>query len=295
MPQHAADAAVRAQAIVEALGGRWTGQSGSCRCPAHADNTPSLSVRLGERAILFHCFAGCKTEDVMAELRRRHLHDHESLVVAAARPSRDLSAMARRLWRESLPLAGSPAEAYLAARGVADQSGKLRYHPKVVYGSGARRRVLPAMIAAVETDLGVIAVQRTFLDLDNLLHKPLVKPKAALGLLGTGAIRLATPALELGLAEGIEDALSAMRWFGTPTWALAGVGRLGLVAIPSSVRRIIVYADHGAPAERCYAQALDHLAGSGREVVRRLAPHREDWNDAWRRQQRAGPQTARSR
>lgn len=295
MPQHAADAAVRAQAIVEALGGRWTGQSGSCRCPAHADNTPSLSVRLGERAILFHCFAGCKTEDVMAELRRRHLHDHESLVVAAARPSRDLSAMARRLWRESLPLAGSPAEAYLAARGVADQSGKLRYHPKVVYGSGARRRVLPAMIAAVETDLGVIAVQRTFLDLDNLLHKPLVKPKAALGLLGTGAIRLATPALELGLAEGIEDALSAMRWFGTPTWALAGVERLGLVAIPSSVRRIIVYADHGAPAERCYAQALDHLAGSGREVVRRLAPHREDWNDAWRRQQRAGPQTARSR
>ena len=289
MPQHAADAAVRAQAIVEALGGRWTGQSGSCLCPAHADTTPSLSVRLGERSILFHCFAGCKTEDVMAELRRLRLHDHESLVVAAVRrPSRDLSAMARRLWRESLPLAGGPAEAYLAARGVADRSGKLRYHPKVIYGSGAGRRVLPAMIAAVETDLGVIAVQRTFLDLDNLLHKPLVKPKAALGPLGGGAIRLAAPNRELGLAEGIEDALSAMQWFGTPTWALAGVERLGLVAIPSSVRRIIVDADHGAPAERCYAQALDHLAGSGREVVRCLAPHREDWNDAWRRQQRGG-------
>lgn len=295
MPQNAADAAVRAQAIVEALGGRWTGQSGSCLCPAHADRTPSLSVRLGERAILFHCFAGCKTEDVMAELRRRRLHDHESLMVPAVRPSRDLSAMARRLWRESLPLADSPAEAYLAARGVSDVSGKLRYHPKVIYGSGARRRVLPAMIAAVETDLGVIAVQRTFLDLDNLLRKPLAKPKAALGLLATGAIRLAQPNIELGLAEGIEDALSAMSWFGTPTWALGGVERLGLVAIPPSVRRIIVYGDHGAPAERCYAQARDHLAEEGREVVRCLAPHREDWNDAWRRQQRAEAQTARKR
>jgi hypothetical protein len=187
------------------------------------------------------------------------------------------------LWRDSLPLADSPAEAYLALRGIEDHSGKLRYHPATVLGSGAGRRILPAMIASVETDLGLVAVQRTFLDLADLLHKPLPKPKVALGLLGTGAIRLAEPLDELGLAEGIEDAHSAMAWFATPTWALGGVERLGLVAIPAQVRRIIVYADHGAPAERCYKKAFDHLSANDREVVRCLAPRGEDWNDAWRR------------
>ena len=40
----------RAKAIVEALGGTWRGTRGECRCPAHDDHGPSLSVRLGERA-----------------------------------------------------------------------------------------------------------------------------------------------------------------------------------------------------------------------------------------------------
>jgi hypothetical protein len=39
-----------------------------------------------------------------------------------------------------------------------------------------------------------------------------------------------------------------MAWFGTPTWALGGVERLGLVAIPERVKRIIVYGDRGAAA-----------------------------------------------
>lgn len=36
----------RAKAIVEALGGIWRGTRGECRCPAHDDHGPSLSVRL---------------------------------------------------------------------------------------------------------------------------------------------------------------------------------------------------------------------------------------------------------
>lgn len=275
------DAAYRAQSIVERLGGTWHGTRGECRCPAHADTTPSLSVRLGQRAILFHCFAGCSTEDVMAQLRRLDLHDRAALPMPATPRSRDLTLLARRLWRESVPLAGTPAEAYLRLRGVEDRSGKLRYHPETVLGSGPGRRVLPAMIAAVENDLGVIAVQRTFLDLDDLLHKPLRKSKVALGQLGDGAIRLGEPERELGLAEGIEDAHSAMAWFGTPTWALGGVERLGIVAIPAQVRRIIVYADPGAAAARCYHKAIEHLEANGRDVVRRLAPRGEDWNEAW--------------
>ena len=38
--------------IVAALKGRWHGSYAMCVCPAHADRTPSLSVRQGERGIL---------------------------------------------------------------------------------------------------------------------------------------------------------------------------------------------------------------------------------------------------
>lgn len=283
MPELPPDAAMRARSIVEALGGVWKATHGECRCPAHADSMPSLSVRLGDRAILFHCFAGCPTDLVMTELRRLRLHDHAVLPISARARGPDRTSLARRLWRESVPIKGTPAEAYLRLRGVEDHSGKLRYNPATVLGSGAARRQLPAMIAAVENELGIVAVQRTFLDLDDLLHKPLRKPKVALGVLGEGAIRLAEPAEELGLAEGIEDALSALAWFGTPTWALGGVERLATVEIPPQVRRVVVYADHGAAADRCYRKALAHLEAHDREVVRRLAPNRDDWNDAWRR------------
>ena len=39
------------------------------KCPAHQDSKPSLSVGVGEdNRILFHCQAGCATEDVLAAL-----------------------------------------------------------------------------------------------------------------------------------------------------------------------------------------------------------------------------------
>lgn len=40
-----------------------------CRCPAHKDNSPSLRVSvLTDGRILLHCFAGCRTEDVVASI-----------------------------------------------------------------------------------------------------------------------------------------------------------------------------------------------------------------------------------
>lgn len=39
------------------------------RCPAHADNGPSLSIReLDGGKVLVHCFAGCGGADVMAAI-----------------------------------------------------------------------------------------------------------------------------------------------------------------------------------------------------------------------------------
>lgn len=285
------DAEIRAKKIVEQLGGVWRGARGECRCPAHDDNSPSLSVRLGDTAILFHCFAGCTSVEVMKALRRRKLHDRDALIMPEPKPKRDMGALAQRLWRSSTPIAGTLAEDYLLARGLAGPFPReLRFNPATILGAGPDRRVMPAMIAAVENDMGLVAVQRTFLDPDNVLRRPIRKPKVALGLLGTAAVRLAPATDELGLAEGIEDALSAMEWFGTPTWALAGVERLAFVAIPEKVRRVIVYRDRGRAADRLIEKARDHLTANGRELVSQVPDHHEDWNDAWRARLLAQPQ-----
>ena len=42
---------------------RWT-----ARCPAHGDQTPSLSVREGDKGLLLRCWAGCRLEDITAAL-----------------------------------------------------------------------------------------------------------------------------------------------------------------------------------------------------------------------------------
>ena len=277
------DAELRARTIVEKLGGVWRGTRGECRCPAHDDSSPSLSVRLGDTAILFHCFAGCTVAEVMKALQRLRLHDRSAVAMPAAKAKRDMGALAVRLWKASLPIAGTLGESYLRARGLSGPFPKaLRFNPSTILGSGAAKRVMPAMVAAVENDLGVVAVQRTFLDPDDVLRKPIAKPKVSLGLLGTAAIRLAPPTEELGLAEGIEDALTAMEWFGTPTWALGGVERLALVAIPERVKRVIVYGDRGRAAERLLEKAREHLTANGRELISRVPDIHDDWNDAWR-------------
>jgi hypothetical protein len=42
--------------LVESLGGHWGPDGGMCRCPAHDDRTPSLSVRPGRTRLLLHCY-----------------------------------------------------------------------------------------------------------------------------------------------------------------------------------------------------------------------------------------------
>lgn len=277
----------RAKNIVEKLGGVWRGVRGECLCPAHNDGSPSLSVRLGDTAILFHCFAGCTADEILKALQRQRLHDRSALSMPEGKPKREMGALALRLWHASKPIGGTLAEEYLLARGLSAPFPKaLRFNPSTILGSGATKRIMPALIAAFENDLGPVAVQRSFLDPDDVLRKPMLKPKFSLGQLGTAAIRLASATDELGLAEGIEDALSAMEWFGTPTWALGGVERLAFVAIPERVRRVIVYGDRGRSAERLLEKARDHLTANGRELVSRVPDHHDDWNDAWRARHR---------
>jgi len=60
-----------ARGIAAAKGGpiRRSGKGYGCRCPAHADKDPSLSVSDGQHGPLVHCHAGCSQESVIEALR----------------------------------------------------------------------------------------------------------------------------------------------------------------------------------------------------------------------------------
>ena len=112
---------------------------------------------------------------------------------------------ALRLFRAGRPILGTPAEAYLRARGITALGfPALRFHPSVYYrahdltspkrSSGfaqagrAPLRRLPAMLAAI-TDLDgrIVGVNRTWLDVERLCVADLDAPRKVLGaLLGHG-------------------------------------------------------------------------------------------------------------
>lgn len=278
----------RARAIVERLRGTWRRGKGMCCCPAHEDRTPSLSVTLGRKAILFHCFAGCSNEAVIAALdrlgvRSHDLFDGQGVDAGPVHPTvADAPcANARRLWSMAQSLVGSPGEAWLTHRGLTMRSGQLRFLERTPLGPKGSVRFLPAMLAAVSNDAGLLAVHRTFLEPDGLRLARFERPRRALGSLGTGAVRLASAFDgKLGLAEGIETALAAMQIFGVPCWATLGNERFGLVTIPEGVRELHLYVDHDAGGELAERRARHAYVQEGRRIVTHMPQKLGfDWND----------------
>ena len=283
----------RAREIVEAFGGSWRGHKGMCRCPAHDDRSPSLAIGLGQHAILFHCFAGCSSTDILAAFARvgieaRELFDGSGEAITPVVREEGPDRNALRLWRKAEILPDTLADRYLAARAITLRSSELRFHARTPLGKKPETRFLPAMLAAVRTDEGIIAVHRTFLDRKAAALARFDQPKRALGSLGGGAVRLAGPrAGRLGLAEGIESALSAHQLFGIPCWATLGNERFGLVTVPESVRELHLFIDADAGGIVAEERARAAYALEGRRIVtRRPQTEGYDWNDVLTR--RAG-------
>jgi putative DNA primase/helicase len=137
---------VDARAITLELGGKWQRQGfGLCRCPVHADRTPSLKVTDDPRksdGVDVHCFAGCDWRDVKNELLRQgllasfknepHIWPHRSPRCELPEKSDGL-ARAANIWRSAIPLSGTPGERYLTEiRGLdvgkLDLAHALRWH-----------------------------------------------------------------------------------------------------------------------------------------------------------------------
>lgn len=107
------------------------------------------------------------------------------------------------------------------------------------------------MLALVTDDEGrIVTLHRTYLTPEGI-KAPVEAPKKlyAGGARG-GLIRLGEPSDVLGIAEGIETALSARTLFKIPVWSAVSVGGFqNFTKVPDGVRKVVVFGDN----DRSYA------------------------------------------
>ena len=259
-----------------------------CHCPAHKDCTPSLSVRVGSQSLLFKCFAGCSTVEVLRALRRCRLRipsePSADRLFDTRGPDALMVARAKALWQEAVLLSGSPGEHYLHARGIHACPPALRFHARTPIGRGRAVRFRPAIIAAVHERSDLVAVQRLFLSsAASALATDLPRARLTLGRPLGGAVMLERAGPTLGLAEGVETALSAATLLRIPVWATLGNERLARVALPPVVRRLVLLADADAAGRLAVERARKQYAGAGL-WIETLWPWQglNDWNDVLR-------------
>lgn len=202
--------------------------------------------------------------------------------VADPEEGRNRNAM-RRLWDGSgRPSEDSPVGLYLKSRvGCHWSSKSLREHSGVLLES----RLWPVMVAKIIShDDKAVNLHRTFLTADGQ-KAPVSKAKLVMpGKLPDGcAIRLADAAPEMGVAEGIESAISAALMFDMPVWACVN-GNLLSKWIPPEVAEVVtVFGDNDANftgQSKAYQLANRLEVQYKRRVNVMLPPNTgTDWND----------------
>jgi hypothetical protein len=299
--------------LARLLGGRTAGgKFHSICCPAHHDANPSASIwlandgRLGGR-----CFAECSAQAVLAAISQQTglIAADGTFLAAAPGPAwqtrsgeaEDIEAeiaeakellkrvrLAERIWSETHEaVAGSLVARYLRETRGLDPSNipnALRYHPSLWHGRS--QTSWPAMVApVVDVDGALIGVHRTWLDAESNNKAPVDPPRAALGPIGGGAIRLWDEAGsdDLMVAEGIETALAAGQLAGWryPVWAGISAGGMEALALPKQIKRVAILADHdaGGAGKKAAKILKRRLRKRGVRVVILPPNPGEDFND----------------
>lgn len=180
---------------------------------------------------------------------------------------------------------GDVADRYLTARGCREfqYPKSLRFAPKLRDGEGGIR---PALVATVQDGEGNnVTLHRTFLRPDGLAKAEMACPRKLMpGAIPKGsAVRLSDyTGGPLGIAEGIETALSAMRLYDLPVWAALNANMLANWQPPEGCTDVAIFGDNDPKfAGQAAAYALaSRLALAGIDVTVHIPKViGADWND----------------
>jgi putative DNA primase/helicase len=302
--------------IARALGGQVIGDQVLAPGPAHSRHDRSLTVWIDTNAsdgFRCHSFAGDdwrKCRDYVRE--RLGLPDWQPSAskISAPRPRRVIAAQitdtehdgadreriqrAMVLWKEAANPCGTLVERYLQHRRISLPkdvlaADALRFHPSCPFrlddGSTAR---IPAMLALMR-DIRTgepRAIHRTALkeDGNGKVDLPgLGNAKKMLGVAKNAVIKLTADDSVvdgLGIAEGIETALTLLCADWSPVWACGTAGAIEHFPVLPGIECLTIFADADragmAAAEKCQEQ----WNAAGQECRILAAPNAgSDWND----------------
>jgi len=203
------------------------------------DDAPGVNIETG----VFHCFR-CGWSGRAGETRTSQPITRLDDPNIAERKRERL----RRIWSQTLEVKAPKARAvrnYLESRGLGailrEYPKILRAHPALEYFEGTRELgSWPAMVALFTDRNGQpCTIHATYLRHDGCAKAPVGTPKKLLGVAVKGAsrggaIRLYAPRDGvLGVAEGIETALSLRLIQRIPTWAAACADNLASMQLPA--------------------------------------------------------------
>ena len=175
---------------------------------------------------------------------------------------------------------------YLASRGLGfpscvDVAGALRFHACCPFG----KHRFPAMVALIRNAITgePCGVHRTALRDDGTGKRIMpdnLSAKMMMGRTRDATVMLQSAASRMGIAEGIETALSAQKLFGVPIWAALSAGNIAEFPVIDGVKQLTVFADNDtagmAAARECARRC--HNAGIEGEI-RCPQVKGTDWND----------------
>lgn len=267
--------------LAKLLGGDVAGRDRVlCPGPGHTSKDRSLSVTLSGRDFIVHSFAGDDWQECKDYVRSivgqggvylKPAQDRPDLRHDGAADEAERTARALALWSEARPLKGTPAEAYLASRGLSYAGPALRWHPSCPFGEGRR---VGAMVALVRDVLSrePKAIHRTAIDQNGRKLSDLgSNGRLALGPTGGGAVQLHDMECGvLGIGEGIESSLSIRRLpdlENMPVWACLNAGGIGAFPVLPGLAALWIAQDNDAAGWRCAGDAVARMAAARIETV----------------------------
>jgi len=197
------------------------------------------------------------------------------------KPKKDPSIALNKTWSGSKPISVDAVTNYLWSRGIGVVPENIRICP-ACYEPDTKKEYI-AMVARIQNLKGSpIGIHRTYLEGSkkaNIEHPK--KLMTATEELKGSAIRL-FPTLEtLGIAEGIETALSCTQLFSIPTWATISTALMESFEPPEQIRSIIIYGDndYNYAGQKSAYKLANRLYNKGLKVQVQIPPEFGDFND----------------
>jgi putative DNA primase/helicase len=203
----------------------------------------------------------------------------------AAEPKAGPSSRVLRLRRERCAIVNcEDAVNYLASRHLwpLPDDCALSAHASLEYWQDGRCiGRYPAIVADVMDVAGeLVTVHCTYLQNGKKLAGEAPR-KLMSGLSGRDgcAVRLTPAGPVLGLAEGLETALSAAVLDSIPVWAAINASLLAKFEPPAGIERLVIYADRDEAGLTAAIKLMERLQGRLRVEARIPSAPAKDWND----------------